>query len=160
MDKYALEINEHGTMMVSRSEDPTSKWNSGTTLKDGFDSYAEAWDWCSTPEAWLLGYSLGYISIQNMEWCIDLITTRHEGAIEWLRQQGVMAPVKQDNATAEDVTGKIVCGVLPMHLAALTEYFISIDIPNMPADKRALELTAEEMYQYGAYLSIYKVTKM
>lgn len=86
----------------------------------------------------------------------NLIVTRHEGAIEWLRRQGITGDVVA-HATADDVAGRIVYGALPLHLAAAADAVVAIDIPDLPAGKRGHELSADELTEYGATLTRYVV---
>ena len=82
--------------------------------------------------------------------------TRHRGAVDWLRRRGLDAPVVA-HATAEEVRGKRVYGVLPLHLAAAAADVYTIDMPGLPAEKRGQDLTAAEMDEYGARLIHYRV---
>ena len=85
-----------------------------------------------------------------------LIVSRHAGAVDWLRRRGLVAPVVA-HATAEDVRGKRVYGVLPLHLAAAAADVYTIDLPGLPAEKRGQDLSPEEMDRYGAILRPYRV---
>lgn len=72
---------------------------------------------------------------------IDLIVTRHQGLVDHLIAIG-LAPegVKViSHATAEDVTGKHVCGVLPHSLSCLTSLFTEVPLALTP-EMRGLEL--------------------
>lgn len=89
----------------------------------------------------------------------NLIITRHAGAVEWLKtRHGVEGEVTA-HATAELVRGKRVFGILPLGLAAECESVVSIDVPNLPAEKRGQELTPEEMDAFGAKLVEYVVRR-
>lgn len=87
---------------------------------------------------------------------MNIIVTRHAGAVEWLRQQGITGKVIS-HATEKEVTGQVVYGMLPLHLAALAERVVTIDLPNLAPDQRGNELSADEMEKAGARLVAYKV---
>ena len=82
----------------------------------------------------------------------DLIVIRHVGALEWLREQGIDAPVVEHVRKPGIVRGKDVYGILPLHLASLCRSYNCIDIPDLPLTMRGMELSKEQMYQYGARL--------
>jgi len=87
-----------------------------------------------------------------------LIVTRHAGAVEWLRLQGITGEVVS-HATAENVSGRFVIGALPLHLASLTASITTIDLPGLSAEQRGQDLTPEQMDAAGAHLTTYKVAK-
>lgn len=87
---------------------------------------------------------------------MNIIITRHAGAVEWLRREGVTGKVVS-HATEKDVTGQVVYGMLPLHLAALAERVITIDLPNLAPGQRGSELSADEMEKAGARLVAYEV---
>lgn len=91
-----------------------------------------------------------------------VVVTRHMGAVDWLIRHEIIPNDNSevsviDHATIEDVAGQVVYGVLPLHLAAVAKEVHSIDIPNLPADKRGKELTADDMDTLGASIVSYKV---
>ena len=84
--------------------------------------------------------------------------TRHEGALDWARQQGIIN--EQDEVrcvgelSAQQVTlGDVVIGTLPVHLAgeicARGARYLHITM-TVPAERRGNELSAEEMAAFGA----------
>ena len=81
---------------------------------------------------------------------IDLIVTRHPGLLSLLQEKGMATPETAvvAHATATDVAGKSVCGVLPHSLSCLCESFTEIPL-SLPAELRGRELTAEEVHQYA-----------
>jgi putative CRISPR-associated protein (TIGR02620 family) len=85
-----------------------------------------------------------------------LIVTRHRGLVEWLGRRGITGTVLPQ-VTPEDIRGKIVYGVLPLHLAALAAEVVTVDLPGIPADKRGADLSPEEMDACGARISRYTV---
>jgi hypothetical protein len=78
--------------------------------------------------------------------------------VELLNLRGIKGEVTA-HATPELVKGKIVIGVLPMHLAVLAHTVGVVDMPLLPAEKRGQELTVDEMEAYGAKISFYKVRR-
>jgi len=87
-----------------------------------------------------------------------LIVTRHHGLVDWLNRNGICGTVIEQ-ATADDVQGKDVIGVLPLHLAALCKTVTAVDY-NCPRELRGVDLTAEQLDQFGAKVSVYKVEKL
>jgi len=85
-----------------------------------------------------------------------VIVTRHQGLVQWLAMRGITGEVIAQ-ATPDDIKGKDVYGVLPLHLAAKANTVTTVDMPNLPAEKRGQDLTPEEMDQYGAKLTTYIV---
>ena len=87
----------------------------------------------------------------------DIIVIRHLGALSWLREQGIDAPVLEHVRHPKQIGGKNVYGVLPLWLAAHARSYTCIDIPYIPLNLRGVELTKEQMYLYGARLRRYIV---
>ena len=85
-----------------------------------------------------------------------IIVTRHKGLVRWLEKNGITGKVIQ-HALPEDIEGKEVIGVLPPHLACLAEAIITVDVPNLPLEKRGMDISPEEMDLYGAILKRYVV---
>lgn len=86
-----------------------------------------------------------------------VIATRHAGAVEWLRRQGITGDVIS-HATVDDVRGRHVVGALPLHLAAEAASITTIDMPQLTPDLRGVDLTPEQMDDAGATLRTYIVT--
>jgi len=72
-----------------------------------------------------------------------VIVTRHAGLVEVLAEMGYTGKVIS-HATPDDVRGKVVLGVLPLHLAAQTALFGEITL-NLTPEQRGVELTAQEV---------------
>ena len=72
-----------------------------------------------------------------------VIVTRHQGLVEVLSSMGITGKVVA-HATLTDVKGKVVIGVLPMHLAAQTVMFGEISL-TLTAEQRGKELSAQEV---------------
>jgi CRISPR-associated protein Csx16 len=93
-----------------------------------------------------------------------LLVTRHAGAIDWLRQQGFDTTERRDHldkATMDSLTAEdTIIGSLPVHLAAAVcdtgAKFIYLQI-DIPYSRRGEELSDEDMEQYGARLTPFRV---
>lgn len=89
-----------------------------------------------------------------------LIVTRHAGLVAWLASsRGIVGDVIS-HASAADVAGRVVYGVLPLHLAAEAVAVVTVDLPDLPADRRGAELSPSEMDEAGATLRAYFVAPM
>ncbi len=87
---------------------------------------------------------------------VDLIVTQHEALVEYLRREyGIRAPAIS-HATAADVMGKVVIGVLPLYLAAYAEMVITIPL-HTPPSLRNVELTADQVTKYAGIPRAYVV---
>jgi CRISPR-associated protein Csx16 len=92
---------------------------------------------------------------------VDLLVTRHKALAEVLRERPELDLSEAkviDHATAADVEGKVVVGVLPLRLAALTRRFFELSL-DLPADLRGKELTADQLRQYMTGLEEYLVVR-
>jgi CRISPR-associated protein Csx16 len=87
-----------------------------------------------------------------------VIVTRHSGAVEWLRRQGITGDVLSHVANVEQIAGKRVVGALPLHLACHAAAVGSIDMPGMRPEQRGQDLTPTEMDAAGAAIRWYVVT--
>ena len=87
-----------------------------------------------------------------------LIVTRHAGAVEWLRRQGVSGDVVS-HATPQLVEGRHVIGVLPYNLASLAKSYTALELPGLKPGQRGDELSPEGMDEAGARLVTYKVAE-
>ena len=87
--------------------------------------------------------------------------SRHRGAMEWARRQGLAIDQHCTHLDAGAVQpGDIVLGTLPVHLAAqvcaygASFYNLSLDLP---AAARGRELSATDLEAFGARLEGYAV---
>lgn len=90
----------------------------------------------------------------------ELIVTRHAGLIDWLARRGITGEVVSHVATHNQVIGKRVYGILPLHLAALAESVIVVDMPDLAPELRGTDLTPEQMDAAGATLARYRVEQI
>lgn len=87
-----------------------------------------------------------------------ILITRHPALLEYLQEMGLVqagTPVIA-HASAGDVKGKDVFGVLPLHLAAVANSVTEVTL-DIPAEKRGCELTLAEVKTYSRGISTYKV---
>jgi len=87
--------------------------------------------------------------------------SRHPGAREWVRRQGVTIDRYLDHLHPEQISpGDRVMGTLPVNLAAevcqrgARYLHLSVDIP---PDYRGRELTTEELERFGARIEAFSV---
>lgn len=99
----------------------------------------------ATPDSPVTAYAIPKPVSENV------IVTSHSGAIEWLRRQGIEGDVIP-RVSENMVRGKTVYGFLPPKLAQAAKKVIGVEIPYLPSDKVGLDLTADEMEEYGARL--------
>lgn len=90
---------------------------------------------------------------------MKVLVTRHEALVEYFKELGIKFDKVISHATAEDVTGNDVYGVLPLHLASLANTVTTVDM-NLPAEMRGKELSLEDIKKYFVDISTYKVEKI
>lgn len=92
---------------------------------------------------------------------IDLVVTRHQGLVDYLIEEKIVTPDVPvlPHATAEDLRGKRVVGVLPIHLAAECERVVVIPL-DLPAELRGGELTADQVRKYASPPVEYSVCRI
>lgn len=89
----------------------------------------------------------------------DIVVTRHPALVTHLRELGIMGDdteVLSHVSNPKTLTGKCVCGVLPLHLAAEARCVINVPL-NVPPERRGAELTLEEIREYAQEPRIYEV---
>lgn len=92
--------------------------------------------------------------------------TRHSGAIEWAKAQGIDVSKVVAHATPEFLSslkkGDKVIGILPVSLACqvcqVGAEFYDLALPNITPELRGKELTAAQMTACGAEIKRYIVT--
>lgn len=90
---------------------------------------------------------------------MKVLVTRHEALVQYFANTGLTFDKVIAHATAEDVTGNDVYGILPLHLASLANTVTTIDM-NLPAEMRGKELSLEDIEKYFTGMSTYKVKKI
>jgi putative CRISPR-associated protein (TIGR02620 family) len=100
------------------------------------------------------------MKFDNMKF--DTIITRHLGLFQWLELRDLVASNAVTITHVENpsqVEGKVVAGILPLHLAAKCKRYFQV-LMNVPKEKANQELTPEEMDTYGACLTEIKVEEV
>lgn len=79
-----------------------------------------------------------------------IVVTRHPALVEYLREQGVVGMDVRviEHASPDDVKGRIVIGILPLHLACLAKEVWEIPL-TVPAELRGQELTLEQVRRFA-----------
>lgn len=90
-----------------------------------------------------------------------VVVTRHPALVEYLTELGVVPADTEvvTHATAEQVRGRHVFGVLPLHLAAEAASVTEVTL-RVPAELRGVELTLEQVRQFAGPLVEYKVSRV
>lgn len=91
-----------------------------------------------------------------------LVITRHTALIEYLKEQQIIddsAEIISHVSDPEIVKGRHVIGVLPHSISCLTASFSEVPL-NLPAEKRGVELTIQDMHEYAGEMVTYQVTKI
>lgn len=90
-----------------------------------------------------------------------VVVTRHPALVEYLTELGVVPAGTEvvTHATAEQVRGRHVFGVLPLHLAAEAASVTEVTL-RVPAELRGVELTLEQVRQFAGPLVEYKVSRV
>lgn len=77
-----------------------------------------------------------------------VIVTRHKALVQVLAEDFGITGRVVEHALPTDIIGKIVVGVLPLHLAAKAAKVGNLNL-DLPAELRGKELTAAEVRQYA-----------
>ncbi|GIX15053.1 MAG: hypothetical protein KatS3mg118_3012 [Paracoccaceae bacterium] len=84
-----------------------------------------------------------------------LFVSRHPGAVEWARRQGIVAEAVHHLDPSAIRPGDTVIGTLPVHLAAEVcargGRYLHL-VLDLPPEARGRDLSAEEMDRHGARL--------
>lgn len=88
-----------------------------------------------------------------------VIVTRHNATVLWLENHGITGEVISHVADSNQVSGKIVIGNIPLHLAAEAREVWAVEFPDMPPEKRGKELSIEDLDLYGR-INRYRVIKV
>ena len=87
-----------------------------------------------------------------------VIVTRHSALVEYILQEKIAPQGTKviPHATAEEVTGMHVIGVLPLHLAALAAKVTVVEM-DIPISHRGVELSLEDMNKMVKGVATYLV---
>ena len=91
---------------------------------------------------------------------MSLIVSRHPAAIAFARSYERFCDAEViEQATEDQVRGKVVAGNLPLHLACRCAQYFAIELPQVVLEQRGKELTIDEMRAAGARLVCYYVVR-
>ena len=90
---------------------------------------------------------------------VDVIVTRHPALRAFLAERGITADRVIDHATAEDVRGRRVAGVLPIPLAAKCASVVWVELRLRPQD-RGVELDLDAMRERVVAVREFSVTEL
>ncbi len=89
--------------------------------------------------------------------------TRHSGAVEWARRQGIEAKLITHLDPAQIEEGDTVLGTLPIQIVAeINERgarYLHLEIA-LPAEQRGVQLSADDMDRLGAKLIEYEARRV
>lgn len=91
-----------------------------------------------------------------------LIVTRHKELVKFLKERFNFlenAKILEHLSDTKVVEGKIVYGVLPLHIASKCDKIVTVDL-EIPFEKRGKELTYEEIGEYYRGTRTYRVTEL
>ena len=90
-----------------------------------------------------------------------IVITRHPALIDLLVERGIVPAGTQvlDHATAEDVAGQDVVGVLPLHLAAEAASVTEVPLA-LTREMRGQELSLETLREIAGDPVTYRVTRV
>ncbi len=89
--------------------------------------------------------------------------TRHPGAIEWARRQGIEAELVRDFKSDVIAPGDVVLGTLPVQLIAEVNArggrYLHLEM-SLPPEARGKDLSADDMDRFGARLVEYRAERV
>lgn len=85
---------------------------------------------------------------------VDFIVSRHPATIKFLREKFPQATVLE-HVEAKTIKNKNVAGTLPLHLASVCRWFISLSL-DLPREVRGQEIT--DITKYNPSFEIYHIT--
>lgn len=89
-----------------------------------------------------------------------LVVTRHAALVEYLVKNEVVNPENMlviEHASVEQIQGRDVIGILPMHLASECASLTIADLA-IPPELRGKELSLEDISKYVTTITTYVVT--
>ncbi len=92
---------------------------------------------------------------------LDLVVTRHNGLVEYLKELDLVSEETQvvAHATPDMVRGKHVCGVLPHSLSCLCETFTEVPLRLTP-ELRGVELSLDQVRELASDTVTYRVRRV
>lgn len=93
---------------------------------------------------------------------VDLVVTRHHSLVLYLIEKGYADASTEVISHVTDgdtqLRGRRVAGVLPLNLAAMCCSVVTVEL-DLPANKRGVELSLEEMREYARNIETFYVSK-
>ena len=91
---------------------------------------------------------------------IPIVVTRHPALVAYLREIGLINEAAEvvSHATADQVRGRIVYGILPLHLAAEARSVVHIPLA-IPPGLLGQRLTCEQIRHFAGPPEVYRVTR-
>lgn len=91
----------------------------------------------------------------------QVVVTRHAGLVTFLREEGLIGTdaIVLPHVTREQIAGRHVIGVLPLHLAECAASVTEIPL-DLPVELRGVELTAAQARQYAKAPRRYRVVRL
>ena len=88
-----------------------------------------------------------------------IIVTRHPGLVTYLQEEGISPEGAEviPHAGEEEIKGKHVIGVLPLHLAALADKVTVVPLDFGDANMRGVELTVEQVREIAGPARTFRV---
>lgn len=123
-----------------------------TTHRPSVDEHAH-WDVLEQEELRLAAAAQETQAVER-----PVVVTRHPALVEYLTELGVVPAGTEvvAHATAEQVRGRHVFGVLPLHLAAEARRVTEVPL-HVPAELRGVELTLAQVRRFAGPLTSYVV---
>lgn len=94
----------------------------------------------------------------------NYFVTRHKGAINWAKEQGIEAKHIAHLEPEIIKKGDMVLGTLPVSVAAEVieqgARYLHLTFENLPQSERGRELSASEMQDFGAKLEEYEIRRV
>jgi|LSQX01.3.fsa_nt_gb putative CRISPR-associated protein (TIGR02620 family) len=87
-----------------------------------------------------------------------VVVTRHAGLVSYLENEGFIPRFSRvmAHATPEDIRGRHVIGVLPLHLAAEAASVTEVPL-SLPAELRGVELSEAQVRKFAGAPRTYRV---
>ena len=88
-----------------------------------------------------------------------LIVTRHKALVQVLKEDFGIEGEVVEHATAEQLEGRDVVGILPIYLASLTNTVTVLEL-SVPPELRGAELSVEDVRKYMGKPKTYRVEEI
>lgn len=108
-----------------------------------------------------MDFRVEIVDSKKEEYAETIVVTRHKALLQLLQEKLWLSPVTPiiEHATAEDIKGKHVIGVLPLSLACLAASITEVTL-DIPFALRGQELTLEQLKEFYIGERTYKVKEI